>query len=67
MTDPFKIERIIIECVPENLVVAGRAARWLLDRPNHKDAIVAYGEGKNEVAFYVKRNKSSISVRQNHA
>lgn len=63
----FDFRRIIIECDPEHLICATRAARWLIERPNQKDAIVAYGEGAKEVAFYIKRNKSSISVRQNHA
>jgi hypothetical protein len=65
--DPFKIERVIVEAMPEHLLLAGRAAKWLLDRPEQKDAILAYGEGAKEVAFYVKRNKASISVRQNHS
>lgn len=44
-----------------------RAARWLLLKPiTQKDAVLAYGvEGvaeKDKDHFYVKRNKSSISV-----
>lgn len=57
-------ERIIFEGEPDNLVIAARAAKWLLARPNQKDAIVAYGEGPQEVVFYVKRNKASILVYQ---
>ena len=64
--DPFEMRRVIFECHPDNLVTAVRAARWLMERPEHKDAILAYGEGKSEVSFYVKRNKESISIRENH-
>lgn len=58
--------RIIIECEPDHFVLGVRAAKWLIERPGQKDAIVAYGEGAKEVAFYIKRNKSSISIRQNN-
>ena len=57
-------ERIIFEGDPDNLVLASRAAKWLLTRPAQKDAILAYGEGPQEVVFYVKRNKASILVYQ---
>lgn len=57
-------ERIIFEGEPDNLIIAARAAKWLLARPTQRDAIVAYGEGSQEVVFYVKRNKASISVLQ---
>lgn len=57
-------ERIIFEGDPVNLYFAGRAAKWLLERPVQKDAILAYGEGTQEVVFYVKRNKASILVYQ---
>ena len=66
MSDPFEMRKIIFDCHPDNLVTATRAAKWLLERPDQKDAIVAYGEGKNKVVFYVKRNKESISIRENH-
>ena len=66
MSDPFEMRRVILDCHPTNFILATRAAQWLLDQPNQKDAIVAYGEGKNEVAFYVRRNKESISIRENH-
>ena len=64
--DPFEMRRVIMDCHPDNLLTAVRAAKWLLERPEQKDAILAYGEGKSEVAFYVKRNKGSISIRENH-
>jgi hypothetical protein len=65
-SDPFEMRRVILDCHPDNFVLATRAAKWLLDRPAQKDAIVAYGEGGQEVAFYVKRNKESISIREDH-
>jgi hypothetical protein len=64
--DPFEMRRVILDCHPDNFICAIRAAKWLLERPEQKDAIVAYGEGDSEVAFYVKRNKESISIRENH-
>lgn len=66
MSDPFEMRKIIFNCHPDNLTTATRAAKWLLARPEQKDAIMAYGEGKNEVAFYVKRNKESITIWENH-
>jgi hypothetical protein len=65
MSDLFEMRRMIFDCHPDNLITAIRAAKWLLGRPNQKDAILAYGEGDGEVAFYVKRNKESISIREN--
>ena len=64
--DPFEMRKVILDCHPDNMVTAVRAARWLLERPDQKDAVITYGEGKSEVAFYVKRNKESISIRENH-
>lgn len=57
-------ERIIFEGDPDNLVLAARASKWLIARPQQVDAILSYGEGKQEVVFYVKRNKASIRVYQ---
>jgi len=58
--------KIIIKDVnPDDWILAIRAARWLLDLPDTKDSILAYGEGLDEQLkhFYVKRNKTSITVR----
>lgn len=53
---------IILRRIPQDdLILAIRAACYLLER-FQKDAIVCYGEGGNERCFYVRRNKSSISV-----
>ena len=50
---------------PDDFILAIRAARWLLERPNQKDAILAYGEGVT-TDFYVRRNKTSITVRKTY-
>ena len=40
----------------------------MLTRPDYvRDAVLSYGEGADEVVFYAKRNKASISVRQESA
>jgi hypothetical protein len=47
-----------------DMILAIRAAKWLLAQDlGQKDAILAYGKGDDEKSFYVKRNKSSITVR----
>lgn len=54
--------KIIIRDVPQaDWSLALRAAIWLADHPEHKDAILAYGERKTH--FFAKRNKDSITVR----
>jgi hypothetical protein len=55
--------RIIFEGDPSNLILAGRAVKWLMDRPESKDALLAYGD-KEEVVLFAKRNKASISIYQ---
>lgn len=55
--------RLIIQCDPEHWLLAHRAASWLHERPNQKDAIVAYGERGAQIHFYVKRTKTGMSVR----
>lgn len=64
--DPFEMRRVILDCHPDSFILATRAAKWLLDRPEKRGAIIAFGEGKHEVSFHVKRTKDSISVRENH-
>lgn len=46
----------------DDLMLAQRAAAWLLAKPDQKDAIIAYGESGRQEHFYVRRNKSSITV-----
>jgi hypothetical protein len=57
--------KIIIKDIPAvDWPVAIRAARWLLDRPDQKDAVLVFGPyGEDKMCFYVVRNKSSITVR----
>ena len=40
--------------------MACRAARWLLLRPDKRDAIITVADGFD---FYARRNKASITVR----
>jgi hypothetical protein len=57
---------IIKDVAPVDWVLAIRAARWLLDRPDTDSVILAYGESADYdklMHFYAKRNKSSITVR----
>jgi hypothetical protein len=57
------VERIIfLKIELDDMVLAVRAAKWLLANTN-KDAIIKYGEGSNSKHFYVRRNKASITVR----
>jgi hypothetical protein len=60
----IELMRFIFLDVPiDDAILATRAVRWLLERDYQKDAILAYGSGSGERYFYVKRNKSSITVR----
>lgn len=59
----MKARRIIfLEIAQDDMILACRAVNWLRERFT-KDAILAYGEGEDQRHFYVKRNKSSITVR----
>ena len=57
------MERFIFNVKQDDLILAVRAANWLLARPEYKDSVVAYGPNGCEATFYVKRNKGSITVR----
>ncbi len=46
---------------PAQYILAARALHWLVSNPEKKDAILSY---EDSVTFYVRRNKSSISVFQ---
>jgi hypothetical protein len=60
--------KFILVCEADNLILAGRAAKFLLTRPDYVgDAVLAYGEGTQQVVFYARRNKASITVRQDSA
>lgn len=55
---------IFLNIAPEDFVLASRAARYQLDRPDGGNStILAYGEGADQKHFFVKRNKASITVR----
>lgn len=58
---------IIKDIAPVDWVLAIRAARWLLDRPDRQTVIMAYGEQDaqqyNITRLCARRNKSSITVR----
>jgi hypothetical protein len=58
------MQKFIFVCEPFNMILAQRAAKYLLDRPETKSAICAYGQGKDEVIFYIRRTKASLIVRQ---
>ncbi len=49
----------------EKLISASRAAKWMNERPDQKDAILSYKyPDGTELALYAKRNKSSITIRK---
>ena len=56
-------QKFIILCEPDNLILAQRAAQFMVERPNYVDVVLTY----DLVVFYVRRNKASISVRQDSA
>lgn len=71
MSKPLKVTFHNVD--PDDYVLAGRAARWLLKEPTTLDqyvgrrlgAILAYGEGAAERSFYVyftNPRKTAIAV-----
>ena len=56
---------ILLNVKPDDFILAIRAVRWLIERPEHKSSVIAYGEGDAERWFFVARNKASITVRPN--
>lgn len=60
-----ELKIILSHVTPEDAVIGVRAAKWLIEQPTtQKDAILVYGEKPNEIVFYVKRNKASITARR---
>ncbi len=48
-----------------NLGTASRAAEWMNERLDQKDAILSYKYSDGtELVLYAKRNKSSITIRK---
>ena len=56
--------RFIFECETENLIVAGKAVKWLQARPESKNVMISQGEGDSEIIMFAKRLKKSIRVQQ---
>jgi hypothetical protein len=54
---------ILLDIEPDDYLLAVRAVRRLIDRPESKEAVVGY-DGYHGGDFYVRRNKASITVRQ---
>lgn len=55
--------RVILHDIdPDDFILAARAVRWLMARPQQREAIIAYGDepARN---FYVRRNAASITVK----
>lgn len=57
---------ILTDLDPDDWILGVRAAKWLLDKPLKKDAVMSYGDAPNVKDFYVKRNKASITIRECH-
>jgi hypothetical protein len=49
----------------EDLILAGRAIKFMMQHPDRKDAILTYGDDNKNV-FYTKRNKASITARRSY-
>jgi hypothetical protein len=54
---------IFLDVPPADMDCAVRAAKWIIDRPQYKNAINCYGKGDDERCFYMQRNKASITIR----
>ena len=55
--------RIILNDIePADFILAGRAVRFLVDRPERKDALLQYGEVGQGLTLYVCRRIASIAV-----
>lgn len=62
MTRPIKV--ILLDIEPESFTLACRAAKYQIERKDGgKSSIMQYGDDP-KLTFYVKRNKSSITVRK---
>ena len=61
------IGRFILLCDTEHFDVAREAAVYLMEHPEHKEAVISQSDGSGapaSVAMFVKRLKKSITVRQ---
>jgi len=57
--------KIILKDIPDPVdwILGVRAAKYLWERPDTRDAVMAYGDDERK-QFYAKRNKASITVQQ---
>lgn len=58
------IGKFIFICDLENVIVAGKAVKWLQARPDDKEVMISQGEGDDTVMMFAKRLKRSIRVQQ---
>jgi hypothetical protein len=58
------IGKFIFICDLENVIVAGKAVKWLHERPDSKEVMISQGEGDAAVMMFAKRLKRSIRVQQ---
>lgn len=57
--------KFIFECDEDNIVLAMRAAKNLINRPSERECLVSFGEtSRVEVEMFARRLKRSISVKQ---
>lgn len=54
--------RLILNCEPDDVILAGRAGVYLFQHPEKRDAILEFHTSKS--TFTAVRRKSSISVLQ---
>jgi uncharacterized Rossmann fold enzyme len=58
------IGKFIFICDLENVIVAGKAVKWLHERPDSKEVMISQGDGDATVMMFAKRLKRSIRVQQ---
>jgi hypothetical protein len=56
--------KLIITADPEQFILATRAARWLIDNPEHTDTVIRFEGGDT---FFVWRTKTGIHARSDRA
>lgn len=57
--------KFIFECDEDNIVLAMRAAKNLINRPGERECLILFGEtARTEVEMFARRLKRSISVKQ---
>ena len=57
--------KFIFECDEDNIALAMRAAKNLINRPHDRECLVSFGEtNRTEVEMFARKLKRSISVKQ---